>query len=146
MYGFIETEVRQFDLQTSKRKLRFSIGDTMSSPAKLWIDALLSGKYKQIRSNLKSDKGHCCLGVLCEVYNENNEDKLLEEKFHDGFRYSFDKEFAYLPSKVIQWLTFSTKMRQWEIQTYVNGLAVRNDCGDTFEQIVSNIREFFKED
>jgi len=32
-----------------------------------WTAALRSGKYKQSRGFLKSDKGHCCLGVLLET-------------------------------------------------------------------------------
>ena len=32
-----------------------------------WIKALRSGKYKQARSALVSDRGYCCLGVLSRV-------------------------------------------------------------------------------
>ena len=34
---------------------------------KRWVDALRSGKYTQANTYLKSDKGLCCLGVLCEI-------------------------------------------------------------------------------
>ena len=33
----------------------------------LWLAALRSKKYKQTRRNLKHGKGHCCIGVLCDV-------------------------------------------------------------------------------
>ena len=32
-----------------------------------WIDALESGNYPQTRGRLRDNKGHCCLGLLCEV-------------------------------------------------------------------------------
>ena len=32
-----------------------------------WIEALRSGKYKQARSALRTNEGHCCLGVYAEV-------------------------------------------------------------------------------
>ena len=33
-----------------------------------WIEALKSGKYKQVREILKrKDQGYCCLGVACEI-------------------------------------------------------------------------------
>ena len=49
-----------------------------------WVDALESGKYKQETRYLKrkhrtdDGMGHCCLGVLCELYNEMNPD----QKYH----------------------------------------------------------------
>lgn len=41
----------------------------MNSDVKnLWIDALLSGKYKQGHECLKDHNGrYCCLGVLCDL-------------------------------------------------------------------------------
>jgi hypothetical protein len=35
-----------------------------------WVKALRSGEYKQGKDCLKSDFGHCCLGVLCEISGE----------------------------------------------------------------------------
>lgn len=32
-----------------------------------WIDALRSGKYKQIKNTLCRDGGYCCLGVLGHI-------------------------------------------------------------------------------
>lgn len=32
-----------------------------------WVKALRSGKYKRGIGQLKTERGHCCLGVLCEV-------------------------------------------------------------------------------
>ena len=39
-----------------------------------WVTALRSGKYKQVFHALRAateneEEGHCCLGVLCDVYD-----------------------------------------------------------------------------
>lgn len=53
---------------------------------KLWVEALRSGRYQQIkgvlRQSLANGYGHCCLGVLCEVVKplmSDNELVYLEE-------------------------------------------------------------------
>lgn len=33
----------------------------------LWLEALRSGEYKQVRGFLHTDKGFCCLGVACDL-------------------------------------------------------------------------------
>lgn len=33
-----------------------------------WVAALRSGEYKQTFGVLKNSQGHCCLGVLCDLY------------------------------------------------------------------------------
>lgn len=47
--------------------------------AKMWTDALRSGKYKQGRHSLRRYKwgeaSYCCLGVLCELYCNNVADR-----------------------------------------------------------------------
>ena len=53
------------------------------SYAMKWIKALRSGKYKQARGYLKTDVGHCCLGVLCTLtpyknnYTKMNDNETL---------------------------------------------------------------------
>jgi hypothetical protein len=38
---------------------------------KKWVEALRSGKYKQNRDSLRYEDGFCCLGVLCDVYDNS---------------------------------------------------------------------------
>jgi len=35
---------------------------------KKWVRALRSGEYSQTTGQLQDDRGHCCLGVACEVF------------------------------------------------------------------------------
>lgn len=49
-----------------------------------WVAALRSGIFKQgTKAELKSEKGYCCLGVLCEIENllPHSEDETLS---YDG--------------------------------------------------------------
>lgn len=47
--------------------------------AKKWVKALRSGKYKQGKHALKTETKHgtqhCCLGVLCELYQQDRKRK-----------------------------------------------------------------------
>jgi hypothetical protein len=36
--------------------------------------ALRSGEYKQTKEALQNSSGHCCLGVMCEVYEKETGD------------------------------------------------------------------------
>lgn len=40
-----------------------------------WLSALRSGRYTQAQSTLKSEKGHCCIGVLVEECKDFFEDR-----------------------------------------------------------------------
>lgn len=35
-----------------------------------WVAALRSGKFDQAQKSLKTEGGHCCLGVACEIFKE----------------------------------------------------------------------------
>ena len=112
---------------------------------KMWIDALLSGKYKQGKGMLKSplDKngGHkfCCLGVLCDLYNETHARKLKEspgKTTHDQLNCILvDGEWGYLPPRVVAWAGL-------ESQDPMNGvLTAENDAGRKFTSIANLIEE-----
>lgn len=71
------------------------------SIANKWVKALRSGKYTQTKNNLCNDVGHCCLGVLCELYIKDTKDNIKSE---NG---TFDGESELLPPCVIAWAGMS---------------------------------------
>lgn len=44
-----------------------------------WVEALRSGEYVQTEGFLKNEQGYCCLGVLREVVNPNDESSQKSE-------------------------------------------------------------------
>lgn len=76
--------------------------------AKLWAEALLSGKYKQgtgylcQKDNNTGKESHCCLGVLCEVAPDTSKNFLhgnAAAMFGDGE----DANEGVLPDAVQEW-------------------------------------------
>lgn len=50
-----------------------------------WCEALRSGEFKQTCSVLRNDEGHCCLGVLLEVYDASRWTKNENgDSYYDG--------------------------------------------------------------
>lgn len=71
---------------------------------KLWIEALRSGKYRQVdgelRGKTKSGKtGFCCLGVLCNLHAQAHPEIAMNE--FDPSRYL--GAVAVLPTAVQRW-------------------------------------------
>lgn len=96
---------------------------------KIWLEALLSGNYKQGRARLKDSEGkYCCLGVLCDLHRKETN---LEN--WDGKSNYYFEEDKYLPQEVIEWA---------ELKTYnpIN-LGETNDSGASFEQIANIIED-----
>lgn len=72
---------------------------------RLWVDALRSGKYKQLKGNLTDGRSHCCLGVACEVAIQN--DVPLQRRRSFYISYFDDDSVKYnsiLPPAVAAWL------------------------------------------
>lgn len=122
---------------------------------KKWVKALRSGKYKQGKNTLKqyNSKGqaqHCCLGVLCELYNQemkkNKKKTLPEEVFtYDGdFPYGFIRfgdQDNILPSKVKKWAGMKTSNGQLPCNLGFFDLTDYNDGGRKFKTISDTIEE-----
>lgn len=118
---------------------------------KKWIKALRSGKYKQGTGTLKQydSKGnaqHCCLGVLCELYNQEmrkNKKKTIPEKIYDNdsnfsFGYTrFDGSCDGLPKSVRDWSGVKNTIGQFETEN----LADLNDTGRKFKTIADIIEK-----
>ncbi len=115
----------------------------------LWIKALLSGEYRQEQGLLayKHDTeglGHCCLGVLCEVYRqETGKGEWVDLgghlKFVDG---GGDYSDTCLPDHVQEWAGVSEDplvvVNRKRIPVPLSSL---NDEGETFEEIASLIEK-----
>ena len=115
---------------------------------KKWVKALLSGKYKQGQGLLKLKQTdhnnairHCCLGVLCELYNEDMKEKKkkkLTEKV-DGFGViRFNKQPEHLPNIVKDWADLNDNVGS--IGAF-DSLATINDDGKTFKTIAKIIEK-----
>jgi hypothetical protein len=117
---------------------------------RIWVDALRSGEYTQGVGCLKSTSGnHCCLGVLCELYDKNNEEKLI--KTEAECMVVFDKYYSKLtPEKVVKWagLHFSDGAINDTPDLVmilggpqVESLASLNDRGSSFQEIADFIEQ-----
>lgn len=129
--------------------------------ANKWVKALRSGKYKQGKHALKykSERGvvrHCCLGVLCELYQKDHESKLATGKIvgsnpdpdlpKGAVGMHFDEEDVLLPAKVRRW----AGMKSTDGSFLKDGkrcfpdddlsLAEMNDGGANFKRIADVIK------
>jgi len=125
---------------------------------KKWVKALRSGKFKQGQGTLKQydSEGnikHCCLGVLCELYNETmkkNKKKTLPEKVCDN-----DSDFSYgysrfggkkedLPKELMKWDGIGNSMGAFTTDNPIHdqyNLADLNDTGRKFTTIANIIEK-----
>lgn len=128
---------------------------------KKWVKALRGGKFKQGTGTLKqfNSKGqtqHCCLGVLCELYNskmKKNKKKVLPEKVYDN-----DSDFSHgysrfggnkegLPKEVKDWAGMKNSLGKFEadkVDEYGDReecLADLNDLGQKFNTIADIIEK-----
>ena len=121
---------------------------------KKWVKALRSGKYKQGKYTLKQYNSngqvqHCCLGVLCELYNQEmkqNKKKTLSEKVltDDDFPYGFTRfgdEYNVLPSKVMEWAGMKTSSGILPCNLGFFDLTDYNDDGRKFKTISDTIEK-----
>ena len=127
---------------------------------KKWVKALRSGKFKQGRGTLKQynrqgDAQHCCLGVLCELYNQDmvkKKKKKLSEKVissdsyhHSSFLHGFvefNRSRDYLPKKVTEWAGIENNLGCFVYKNHKDGcLADLNDDGTRFKSIANIIEK-----
>ena len=121
-----------------------------------WLTALRSGEYRQVDSYLKhgseESPGHCCLGVLCELYAADNdiEWKRTSPNGDKAWRLEGTDEAALLPPHVAHWAGFGDKNLTREgpnsaVDVHTGGgresLAGMNDDGSSFEEIANVIEE-----
>lgn len=124
--------------------------------AKKWVSALRSKKYKKgLRAlKVKTKTGvvrHCCLGVLCELYQKEHGKKLrvatreaeLYEKLPRRCSvYSFAKNAHSLPATVMRWAGIENSDGALKGPRYIT-LSNVNDNGYSFEKIANIIADRF---
>lgn len=124
--------------------------------AELWIKALKSNKFKQTKGVLKrktknKEFAHCCLGVLCELYNKTHKNKLKQEEENEFWSnkkcVTFDGAEGTLPNKVMKWSGIKTRCGEFsDIDGNTISLTELNDeKGKKFSTIAKVIEEKQKE-
>ena len=121
----------------------------MNEHAKLWLEALESGRYRQTRGVLEDADGNCCLGLACRVYMEAGNDLLTEgpvlavdaQLGREGF-VLFAGEAINLPGVVRIWLGLRTAVGGYRDESGDrHNLAKANEAGKTFHEIAQIIRD-----
>lgn len=117
----------------------------------MWVAALRSGKYTQGQGTLRLEKDgvckHCCLGVLCDLYNpELWQGPTSYSSTMDGdyIRYGTpeDMQTNYPPIEVYNWAVIggtNLGYMQVTIDNVRLSLAGHNDEGRTFAEIADAI-------
>lgn len=88
-----------------------------------WIAALRSGNYEQTTGELRNQYGHCCLGVLCDIYDNS--------KWNNNYLYC--EEECVLPEWLRQEMDLDVSVEQT--------LIALNDRGKSFQEIATYIEE-----
>jgi len=106
---------------------------------KQWIEALLSGEYKQTKSSLYNRGRYCCLGVLCEIAGDGywrlvpKEERIDDEPAWKYVHTDGMESNARLPDR----LRFDLDLSIAEEYH----LIAMNDAGNSFESIARYIKE-----
>lgn len=113
------------------------------TPAELWVEALRSGEFKQCAGALsRQENGFCCLGVACEVYQQNVGGLRVEPAELCDDENKYDGEASVLPERVRDWLglscvegSYHTADENYRFRT----LHELNDIGTDFAEIADII-------
>jgi hypothetical protein len=109
-----------------------------------WVTALRSGEYTQASSNLRTEEGFCCLGVLCDLYSKDTGTEWEVNHTADAKPipfYSFVNEGSFLPIAVVNWAGLEKSSPEVIALEGEAELAQLNDSGSTFTQIAQLIED-----
>lgn len=130
----------------------------METVVEQWVAALRSGKYQQTSNTLHDDVGYCCLGVLCDLYQQAHPSMAMWEKLEDlgwAITVGGSSERLALPPEVQEWTKLRTRRGNhsawWEDEEYIGlSLSYLNDTGTPFHMIADIIESapegLFKEE
>lgn len=118
----------------------------MNENAKKWVEALRSGEFKQATGHLRTQSGHCCMGVLCELFMREGGSLHVENCGGISGATFFDNDATLLPKKVQRWAGLKDWKGRFLTNTPDNGdvktadcLTAINDRGATFAEIADLI-------
>lgn len=117
-----------------------------------WLQALESGNYRQGTGYLKKwdrcngsgekESSYCCLGVACEIFQEETNTK--QEASDSGIEFLFNDMRSMMPASVMEYLGLRTAFGNLEEKrncvNYNDSLAEMNDKGVQFKEIAAYIR------
>jgi len=123
-----------------------------------WVNSLRSGEYSQGEGKLRSNYGYCCLGVLCDLYaQEQNQEWEFKEQYSEEINsrfdcWYFDGESAFLPKSVMEWAGLSVNTPNMKVFAtdddleeeeyfYFDEISNLNDSGTTFMQLADLIEQ-----
>jgi len=69
----------------------------------MWIKALRSGSYKQVKGYMRAYNKFDPLGVLCDLYAKSHKNDDSAVWVRDGKAYRFFNSMSGLPGKVRKW-------------------------------------------
>lgn len=129
--------------------------------AKQWVEALTSGTYKQGQGKLHSTNYdgtcmYCCLGVLCDLYMQQNPDELdvkvvtrkdqaIPQHYqmmskNDESLHVYDNDSVVLPLRVREWAGMSDPLGRFTDSSHAqDSLAELNDHGMSFAKLADVI-------
>ncbi len=118
-----------------------------------WVAALRSGEYQQGTERLHAladftdgcrevKKGHCCLGVLCEVAIK---DGLKVHRLTTETSEYYDYANEALPVSVREYAGMDSDVGTFEENGEDNVLAALNDAGTPFSEIADIIEKYWSE-
>jgi hypothetical protein len=117
--------------------------------AKIWVDALRSGEYKQGGDYLCRNDRYCCLGVLCDLYEQQ-----VKPVGFKKVRGSDDVATIYyghchetLPVDVMEWADMNSPVGAY-IESYSDdaySLSELNDGGHTFKELAKIIESEYEQ-
>lgn len=123
---------------------RYTPEEQKINRAKL-VAALRSGEYKQIKGQLKSGDGFCCLGVACDIFDPTkwrDEDGKLDRELKMYVTDNDYKAGTFLPEEVRQFYGFHLAEGGFRSTEFGDSTALwkLNDSFNyTFEQIADVI-------
>lgn len=127
---------------------------------RMLVKALRSNKYNQIEDGLIGGQGHCCLGVACDIYIQQNptEASWSTNRNDPGIMYDknediFDEDYKfiqneYAPGKVAEWYGWKEGNPELKVPAKISKIPqVATECNDelnmTFKQIANAFERTF---